>query len=288
MLQVFAVPHPLLQWLDGAVIIRMGADQHESRFPAMPRAMLTMHLTRTATNAPWSIAQAATFHTLTTEPTAYTHEGGITALGLIVRPSAAACLLHPVGGAATNTALPWSDVVGEAEAARLAEQVDPVDNEWACLHALTASFGRAMDGVSAEHWQQTEQLCEAVGRLGAQAGVALGIGRRQLERRCRSVLGISPKHFERLERFHRALTAVVTQDDASLAQESIDAGYYDQSHLALDARELGGETVRALKLQATPHTPWWALSTPRALQVAQEPAARSSSSFLLQAVFRGI
>ncbi|MDP3253510.1 MAG: helix-turn-helix domain-containing protein [Hydrogenophaga sp.] len=271
MLQVFAVPHPLSQWLDGAVIIRMGADQHESRFPAMPRAMLTMHLTRTATNAPWSIAQAATFHTLTTEPTAYTHAGGITALGLIVRPAAAVCLLQLACSGATNTALPWSDVAGQAEAARLAEQLSPLDNEWACLRALTASFGRAMEGVAAEQRQQTEQLCEAVGRLGAQAGVALGIGRRQLERRCRSVLGMSPKHFERLERFHRALTAVVTQDDASLAQESIDAGYYDQSHLALDARELGGPSVLALKSQAQAHTPWWALSTPRALQACSDP-----------------
>lgn len=270
MLQVFAVPHPLSQWLDGAVIIRMGADQHESRFPAMPRAMLTMHLTRTEPDARWSIAQAASFHTLTTEPTAYTHAGGITALGLIVRPAAAACLLHPVGGAATNTALPWSSVVGEAEAARLAEQVGPVDNEWACLHALTASFSRAMHSVSAEQWQQAEQLCEALERLGAQAGEELGIGRRQLERRCRSVLGISPKHFERLERFHRALTAVVTQDDASLAQESIDAGYYDQSHLALDARQLGGASVLQMTSQAAADRPWWALSTPKALQTARE------------------
>ena len=232
--------------------------------------MLVMHLMREEADSPWSVSQPPTFHTLTTEPTVYTHAGGITALGLIVRPAAAACLLHPVCGAATNQALPWRDVVGETEAVRLTEEFGPLDNEWTCLQALTASLGRAMDGVAVGQWQQTEQLCEAVGRLGAQAGEELGIGRRQLERRCRGVLGISPKHFERLERFHRALTSVVKQDAVSLAQESIDAGYYDQSHLALDSRELAGTSVLALKLQAEAHTPWWALSTPKAVQASSD------------------
>ncbi len=137
-----------------------------------------------------------------------------------------------------------------------------------------ASFNRAMDTVPLAHWQATERLCDAVGRDGARAGEWLGIGRRQLERRCKATLGVSPKQFERLERFHRALSAVVTQDTASLAQESLDAGYCDQSHLGLDARQLGGASMLEMKSQATPGTPWWALSTPRALQAApvgQEP-----------------
>jgi methylphosphotriester-DNA--protein-cysteine methyltransferase len=84
------------------------------------------------------------------------------------------------------------------------------------------------------------------------------------------VLGVSPKQFERLERFHRALSAVVTQDAAPLAQTALDAGYCDQSHLALDARQLGGASVREMKSLAAPGTPWWALSTPRAMRDAPD------------------
>lgn len=278
MLQVLPVPDPLSRWVDAAVVVRLAPGQRESRFPAMPRAMLVMHLMRAEADAPWSVSQPPTFHTLTTKPTVYTHSGGITALGLIVRASAAACLLQRLRGAATDQSLPWSEVVGAPEARRLADELEPMDSEWTCLRALTASLGRAMEGVAADPWQQTEKLCEAVGRRGAQAGEELGIGRRQLERRCRNVLGIAPKHFERLERFHRALTSVVTQDATSLAQESLDAGYCDQSHMALDARQLGGASVLQMKSQAAPGTPWWALSTPRALLEARDQDDRRCTS----------
>ncbi len=270
MLQVFRVPSSMSQWVDAAVLIRMGPGLQVSRFPAMPRAMLAMHLACHEGEA-CTIAHPATFHTLTTRPSAYTHAGGITALGLIVRPSAAACLLGPTFGAVTDQALPWSDIVGGAESARLMDQMERLDTDMACLRVLMMSFCRAMNAVSPARWQQHERLCDAVGRHGARAVDAVGIGPRQLERRCLSMLGVSPKRFERLERFHRALSAVMTQDTAPLAQSSLDAGYYDQSHLALEARQLGGASVLEMKSQAVPDAPWWALSTPRAMQgFAQE------------------
>lgn len=268
MLQVFRAPWPLSRWIDGSVLIRMGAGQCVSRFPAMPRAMLVMHLARREEGGVWSIVQPATFHALSTEPIEYAHADDIVAIGLIVRPAAAACLLVPARGALTNQAVPWCTIVGQAEAARLSNDTQAPDTELAALQALTASFARAMDGVAEARWQHTERLCEAVGQWGAQAGDRLGIGCRQLERRCRATLGVSPKRFERLERFHRALSGVVTQDAPSLAQASLDAGYCDQSHLGLEARQLGGASLREMKSQAAPGTPWWALSTPRALQAA--------------------
>lgn len=265
MLQFYRTPPQLSKWVEGAVLIRMGAGQQVSRFPAMPRAMLTMHLACVHGMA-WSVAQPATFHSLTTEPSTYTHAGQITALGLIVRPSAAACLLGRACGAVTDQALPWSAIVGESEAARLVDDVEQVNAEVDCLRALMVSMCRAMEWVTLERWQQAERLCETVGRQGAQAGGDLGVGRRQLERRCLAVLGVPPKQFERLERFHRALSAVVTQNASPLVHTALDAGYYDQSHLALDARQLGGASLREMRAQATPGTPWWALATPRAMQ----------------------
>lgn len=269
MLQVFRVPPPLSQWVDGAVLMRMGHGCQVSHFPAMPRAMLSMHLA-CAEGQPCVVAQPATFHSLTTHPSVYAHAGGITALGLIVRPSAAACLLGPAWGAITDQSLSWSSIVGEPEAARLVDQVATRCTAQAGLRALIASFSDAMDKVPLARWQQHERLCDAVGRRGAQAADTMGIGRRQLERRCMGMLGMPPKHFERLERFHRALSAVMTQDTTSLAQNSLEAGYYDQSHMALDARRLGGASMLEMKAQARADAPWWALATPRAMQTTRE------------------
>lgn len=267
MLQVFRAQPPLSQWVDGAVLIRMGAGPQVSRFPAMPRAMLTMHVVEPE-GRNCTLVHPPTFHTLTTRPQTYAHAGGVTALGLIVRPAAAACLLGPAIGALTDEALPWSAIVGEPEAARLEDEIGRMGNALACLRTLTASFSRAMAAVPQARWQHHQHLCDAMGRHGARAADTLGIGRRQLERRCLGALGVSPKRFERLERFHRALSAVMTQDAASLAENSLEAGYYDQSHLALDARQLGGASMLEMKSQATPGAPWWALATSRALRVS--------------------
>jgi hypothetical protein len=80
MLKAYCLPPQLSLWLDGAVCMQMDAGQGVSRFPAMTRAMLTMHLVR-VDGAVCPIAQPALFHTLTTQPTAYTHTENITALG---------------------------------------------------------------------------------------------------------------------------------------------------------------------------------------------------------------
>ena len=228
-----------------------------------------MHLVR-GDDAAWSIAQPATFHTLTTQPSAYTHAGNIMALGLIVRTSAAACLLGQTCEALTNQTLPWSAIAGDPEVVRLSEEIVQPKTDTACLQLLMSSFGRAMRLVAVSRWQQTERLCLAVGRSGAQAGEFVGLGQRQLERRCLTVLGVSPKQFERLERFHRALSSVVTANAPPLAQVALDAGYYDQSHLALDARHLGGASVGEMKALAAPDTPWWALSAPHAMRDAPD------------------
>jgi hypothetical protein len=267
MLKAYRLPPQLSPWLDGAVCMRMDAGQGVSRFPAMPRAMLTMHLIRVE-GVVWPIPQPALFHTLTTQPTTYTHSENITALGLIIRPSAAACLLGRACGAMSNQVVPWSVIAGEPEAVRLADEVERLRTDTGCLQALMDSFVRAMHPVTLERFQQAERVCAAVGRFGAQAGDILGLGRRQLERRCLAVLGISPKQLERLERFRSVLSAVVTQDALPSAQTALDAGYYDQSHLALDARQLGGASIREMQSLAAPGTPWWALSTPRAIRDA--------------------
>ena len=262
MLQAYRPPPHWSPWLDGAVCVRMEAGQGVSRFPAMARAMLTLQLVR-AQDGRWALVQPATFHTLTTRPSAYAHAGTITALGLIVRPAAAACLLDRTCGTMTDEVLPWSAIAGEAEAYRLAEEVECQRSERAGLAVLLASFGRAMRLTTSEQWLQMERLCDAVGQAGAHAGNLVGLGRRQLERRCLALLGMSPKPFARLERFHHALSAVVVHDALPLAHAAFDGGYCDQSHLTRDARQLGGATIGDMRALAHPGSAWWALSTPR-------------------------
>jgi hypothetical protein len=140
------------RWIDGAVIVRLGPGTGVSRFPAMPHAMLTMRLARSASRSKLSAALCppVTFHTLTTGPVAYVHEGGITALGLLVRPEAAACLLGEASGAIVDQVLPWSVLAGAPEASRLEEGIDRSGNDNA---RIDASIKPIRD--CAPHWAVT-------------------------------------------------------------------------------------------------------------------------------------
>jgi AraC-like DNA-binding protein len=194
---------------------------------------------------------------------AHAHAGGLTALGLLVRPGAAACLLGASSGAVVDQVLPWSEVAGASEAERLEHEVQSPIDDLARVRALMDSLARTMAALARGRDQAYTRLCTAVGLQGAQAGAALGLGRRQLERQCQAILGLSPKRFQRIVRFHRALSLAVTDKPPVLTGVALDAGFYDQSHWARDARQLAGAPIGHLMAQARPDSAWWPLATRR-------------------------
>jgi AraC-like DNA-binding protein len=270
MLQVFRPPPEAAHWIDGAVIVRLAAGAGASRFPAMPHAMLTVRLLHAADGSMTAPAPCGpvSFHTLSTRPVAYAHAGEITALGLLVRPAAAACLLGHATGALADQVLGWDLLAGADEAARLAAELQHAGGHLQRLRALVASLRRALATASRGRDADLARLCHAVGLLGAQAGDQLGLGRRQLERRCQAVLGVAPKQFQRLVRFQQALSAAVTGGTPRLAETALDAGFYDQSHLARDVRQLAGAPLGRLLAAARPDSSWWSLATRRSLHAA--------------------
>lgn len=82
----------------------------------------------------------------------------------------------------------------------------------------------------------------------------LGVSERHLRRMFHDTVGVNPKTFARLTRFHRALRAARDVADPRWAQVAAVAGYYDQAHLIADFRAITGVTPRALlrELLATP------------------------------------
>ncbi len=74
----------------------------------------------------------------------------------------------------------------------------------------------------------------------------LGVSERHLRRVFREAVGVSPKAFARLTRFHRALRAARENGAASWASIAAASGYYDQAHLIAEFRALAGVTPRAL------------------------------------------
>lgn len=87
-------------------------------------------------------------------------------------------------------------------------------------------------------WLEREQ-----GRVSIEDLVdASTLGRRQLERRFRETVGLSPRLFANVLRLRSVFDAVDANPDAGWTEAALAAGYFDQSHLIRDFRRFVGCT----------------------------------------------
>jgi AraC-like DNA-binding protein len=147
----------------------------------------------------------------------------------------------------------WGDAATQRLLDRLAGARDTTHAaailESAIAERLASSDGRCSPAQLA--LDAAERLTDA--RVNAVA-TDLGVSERHLRRVFRETIGVSPKTFAKLARFHRALRAARGDGHAGWASIAADAGYYDQAHLIAEFRAIAGVTPQALlgELRAAP------------------------------------
>ena len=199
------------------------------QWKAQPRAFLAGTLTR-----PWILRPGRRPRTV----------------GIRFRPGAAGGFLDVSMKDTVDRETSLVDIAGAAAA----ELIDAVGE----APTIEASLGVAAALLSTRHRRVVARpgARPAVGLTLASRGRtrvedvarALGWSRRRLERAFDQDLGISPKLFARIVR----LTAVLASLDDSARGRAVDvaleAGYFDQSHLLRDFRQLAGGAPRSLGL----------------------------------------
>jgi AraC-like DNA-binding protein len=113
-----------------------------------------------------------------------------------------------------------------------------LDNISTWREAETAILGQECGDADPMVDEAARLLC----RLPDVGAVAswLGVSTRQLERRFKSRVGMSPKHFARIARFQRVFRAVEVSG-TGWVDAAAKCGYYDQAHLIRDFRDLAGQ-----------------------------------------------
>lgn len=259
MLHLFAPPSHLKEAVEYGVIVHRASAASVSRFPAMPRAMLTL------TRGEHGDAVVA-FHGLTTRPASHAHTGPFEAVGLVLPPETAVRLMGPSTGALVDVAVSWEDMAGRSELDRLHEALYRAVMPAERLRCLQESLQRVLTSGAAARREPpalVRRTCMLVGERGVQASAALGITARQLERRCAAWLGLAPKQLQRITRFRSSLALALQQQRVPDAEAALAAGYYDQSHLAREAQRLAGAPLRELLAAAHADGEWWPLATQR-------------------------
>ncbi|HEY1650691.1 MAG TPA: helix-turn-helix domain-containing protein [Acidimicrobiales bacterium] len=155
-----------------------------------------------------------------------------------------------------DAVVPLDDALGRAGARLLAQLADAPSWE-SRLDLLDASFGACeVPALAPEVRWLRRQLVASRGQARVEPLMdETGWSRRHVTERFRRQLGVAPKAYARLLRFHHATTLLTKDRPArSLADVAMAAGYYDQSHLTRDFAAFAGVTpaTYAANLQAVP------------------------------------
>lgn len=85
------------------------------------------------------------------------------------------------------------------------------------------------------------------GALVAEVAEELGMLPKRLASRFCAQVGLTPKRYARVRRLQRTVKSVVAAGEIDWADVAVEHGYYDQSHLINEFRELGGITPTAYR-----------------------------------------
>ena len=150
-------------------------------------------------------------------------------LGVRFRPGRAAAFLRIPLAEITDARVSLRDVWREAP-----EAVDVATLEAALLRRLAPDRDPRVDAAIAQIASTNARIDEVAREI--------GISRQHLARQFQHHVGVSPKTFARVMRFRRLVDALPQEQDVDWAGLAAGHGYYDQSHLIDEFRELAGTT----------------------------------------------
>ena len=161
-----------------------------------------------------------------------------------LRPGVAAQVLgapaSELGGRLVDLTDLWGPVVEEIRE-RIAETSDPHARLSIAEQAIAARVAHAGAAATVA---RVDAVCSAVvdhadGTIGAIAA-RLGLTHRQVIRFFSDHVGLTPKLFQRVQRFRSVLEAIGRSELPAWARIAAQAGYHDQAHFIHDFRRLAG------------------------------------------------
>lgn len=178
--------------------------------------------------------------------------GVVRAVMIQFKPGWSAPLLGVAASALTDRIVPLEDLWGRSgrdlglellAAPSLPALIDHL------ARALTLRTLQTAEPASSRLARRAVRLLEAGEPRVEQVADQLGVTARHLRRAFTESIGIGPKDFARTIRLQRAVRKAATSND--WARIAVDAGYYDQSHLIADFRQLLGLTPSAFLKRAS-------------------------------------
>lgn len=203
----------------------------------------------------WSFPSPALLFGSNSAPLPVRVKGGFNVAGFAIRPSAWRALFKQPASDFVNQMVPLSRLWGELADTMLAE-IQAAPDDGGKLQAMIAAIRAQIKRVGRKRIDEKIQQFEAMARLDStikieSAARQLDISVRQMERRCMSSYGLTPKSILRRSRFldvAEAMRGFSTPDQKQLAE----LRYFDQSHLNREFHRFAGMTPGKFRKAQTP------------------------------------
>lgn len=181
-----------------------------------------------------------------TEPQKTRVQGGDQVWGSIFWPGTATSLLGVDIEALRASQIPARFVLGDDVADRLTERFTTMESEEAAARLLDAAWMECLPPsrpLDAKIMQAVFRLLQSGGEttLG-EVAEAVGLSPRQMRRRFRREVGLSPKELARIQRLRSAAVDAVFDLEEPWVSIAASRGYADQAHLIREFRGLLGVT----------------------------------------------
>lgn len=262
-------PPDVRPWAAGAVTVNLPPAVARSVFPASVAGMLVVRFEGRSRGDHGGWLPAATLHGPSATPTQFSQQGPVRACGLLLAPQA----VMLVAGLSNRWAASGEAVDLNAVQAgwgdRLQDRLAAAPSDLARCDLLF-TWLRA---VIAARPAVTERA-RVSGRLvpllaqGLDAACAeLGLGARQLERRCLDGLGMSPRRAHAVLRMQAVLRSALREPPGQTGADlAVAHDYCDQSHMGRDMRRLAGAPLGRIVVasrQPKPGDDFWAFNVGR-------------------------
>ena len=180
-------------------------------------------------------------------------EEQVAVMGVVFRPGGAAVLFRERMDLLANDSVDLEDLVG-GSALLLREQLLEAGDPRRRLALVKHWLQRRLGVTAPDPIQHALAALDSDPRVSALAATARSFGwsPRQLGERFRQQVGITPKRYLRLKRFHQVLAVTQARERIDWAGVSLDCGYHDQAHMAHEFREFSGLSPTAYSRQRDP------------------------------------
>jgi AraC-like DNA-binding protein len=164
-----------------------------------------------------------------------------------LRPKGAYAVLARPLSEVTGLSVDLADLVG-ADARELSDRCAAAKDVEARLRLLARWLAGRIARARAMHraiaWSVHELDVTAGATSIARLREHAGLSKSRLVAAFRDQVGVEPKRYARIARFHRVLSRLQAHDGRRLVEVAFEGGFYDQAHMNAEFRQLAGITPR--------------------------------------------